>query len=140
MSFLISCSTPLSIVHSRGQTLCTNERFSVVVRIDKVEINVRVAALCFHMRPDHIFLGKTRIRRIQPMKERKIPGICKRVQVFPRPGPPHLPTHRCPQSEGECSKGPSTITHLLATLEQPDPHPCLLRPMLNHPPNLQRKV
>ena len=83
MSFLISCSTPLSIVHSRGQTLCTNERFSVVVRIDKVEINVRVAALCFHMRPDHIFLGKTKIRRTQSTRKAKYLGFAKESKSSP---------------------------------------------------------
>ena len=39
-----------------------SESFSVVVRVDKVEVNVRVAASRLHVRPDDIFLGVTKIK------------------------------------------------------------------------------
>ena len=38
-----------------------SESFSVVVRVDKVEVNVRVAASRLHVRPDDIFLGGKKI-------------------------------------------------------------------------------
>ena len=39
-----------------------SKSFSVVVRVDKVEVNVRVAASRLHVRPDDIFLGGTKIK------------------------------------------------------------------------------
>ena len=62
MSVVISCSNPLSIVHNIVQVVLSDERLSVVVGVDKVEVNVRVAAFCLHMGPDHIFLGKTKMK------------------------------------------------------------------------------
>ena len=62
MSIFISCSNLLSIVPIIFQVVFSDERLSVVVGVDKVEVNVRVAAFCLHMRPDHIFLGKTKMK------------------------------------------------------------------------------
>ena len=62
MSVVISCSSLLSIVLNIFQAVLSDERLSVVVWVDKVEVNVRVAAFCLHMGPDHIFLGKTEIK------------------------------------------------------------------------------
>ena len=62
MSIVISCSNLLSIVPIIFQVAFSDERLSVVVGVDKVEVNVRVAAFCLHMRPDHIFLGKTKMK------------------------------------------------------------------------------
>ena len=62
MSVVISCCNLLSIVRSVVQPLFSNGRFSVIIWVDKVEVNVRVAAFCLHMGPDHIFLGKTKMK------------------------------------------------------------------------------
>ena len=52
----------MSVVLNIFQAVLSDERLSVVVGVDKVEVNVRVAAFCLHMRPDHIFLGKTKMK------------------------------------------------------------------------------
>ena len=83
MSVVISCSTPSSIVHSMCQTLSMNERFSVVVWVDKVEVNVGVAAFCLHMGPDHIFLGKTRNKTDPTDEGRKDLGFAKESKPSP---------------------------------------------------------
>ena len=83
MSVVISCSTPSSIVHSMCQTLSMNERLSVVVWVDKVEVNVGVAAFCLHMRPDHIFLGKTRNKTDPTDEGRKDLGFAKEAKPSP---------------------------------------------------------
>ena len=83
MSVVISCSTPSSIVHSMCQTLSMNDRFSVVVWVDKVEVNVGVAAFCLHMRPDHIFLGKTKNKMDLIDEGRKDLGFAKEAKPSP---------------------------------------------------------
>ena len=47
--------------------------------------------------------ARHQISQVQSTKEKKRPGICKRVQAFPRLDPRHLPTRRCPQSEDGCN-------------------------------------